>query len=395
MPSGLGLADPGSSGPVGSRRPPLLVLCIDRDDDRGLKTSIRSPVVGREKVLDAATRLALADPTESDANALFGSLKLLDDLRAKGEEAEVAAVSGHPNVGLQSDRTIAAQLDEVVRKTGAQRTIVVSDGADDEFVLPLVQSRLRLEAIHRVVVAQSAALKGLYYQITKALEDPRFGKRFLVPVGLMLLLFAGFSAVGEGGLASIAVMLFLGAYIALRGLGWGEEMAGALRRVERAMGEGQLTLLFYLAAALVTALGALVGYTDIQDEWLRRGPTIYVPGPMPVSFMLTAKFVNSAMGWLGGAALIFLTGRILGNLVAGRVAWSAIGGLFYATATTLLLWATSVVLLSMGAISDVTLPIAQRVFGFALTGTVLLSMVGMWIGRSRRRAAGAEPRPSL
>ncbi len=395
MPSGLGLTDPGSSGPVSPKRPPLLVLCIDRDDDLGVKTSIRSPVVGREAVLDAATKLALADPTESDANALFGSLKLLDELRARGEEAEIAAVSGHPNVGLQSDRTIAAQLDEVVRKTGAQRVIVVSDGADDEFVLPLVQSRLRLEALHRVVVAQSAALKGMYYQITKALEDPRFGRRFLVPVGLTLLLFAGFSAAGEGGFATIAVMLFLGAYIALRGMGWGEEMAGALQRVERALGEGQLTLLFYLAAALVAILGALVGYTDVQDEWLRRGPTIYVPGPMPVSFMLTAKFVNSAMWWLGGAALIFLTGRILGSLVAGRVAWGAIGGLFYAMATALLLWATSIILLSMGAISDMNLPIAQRVFGFALTGAVLLSMVGVWIGRSRRRADRAEPQPSL
>lgn len=394
MPGSLEPSKPRPSEPSGSTRSLLLILCIDRDDDLGVKTSIRSPVVGREAVLDAATKLALADPTESDANALFGALHLLDDLRAKGEDVEVAAVSGHPNVGLQSDRTIAAQLDEVVRRTGAQRAIAVSDGADDEFILPLVQSRLRLEAVHRVVVAQSAALKGLYYQITKALEDPRFGRRFLVPLGLTLLLFAGFSAAGEGGLAFIAVMMFLGAYIALRGMGWGEEMTGALQRVERALGEGQFTLLFYLAAALVAVLGILVGYTDVQDDWLRRGPTIYLPGPMPVTFMLTARFVNSAMGWLGGAALIFLAGRILGSLVAGRVAWGAIGGLFYATATALLLWATSAVLLSLGAISDVNYPIALRVFGFALTGAVLLSMVGVWIGRFRRRTARAEPRPA-
>ncbi|HDI85828.1 MAG TPA: DUF373 family protein, partial [Candidatus Korarchaeota archaeon] len=38
----------------------MLILCVDRDDDLGLKTGLRGPVVGVEANTEAATRLALA-----------------------------------------------------------------------------------------------------------------------------------------------------------------------------------------------------------------------------------------------------------------------------------------------------------------------------------------------
>jgi len=40
----------------------ILVLCVDRDDDIGVKTGIKAPLVGREDNLAAATKLGLADP---------------------------------------------------------------------------------------------------------------------------------------------------------------------------------------------------------------------------------------------------------------------------------------------------------------------------------------------
>lgn len=375
--------------------PPLLILALDRDDDLGVKTSIRSPVMGRDAVLDAATRLALADPTESDANGLFGAVKLCDDLRAKGEEVEVAALSGHPNVGLQSDRIIAAQLDEVVQKTGALRALVVSDGADDEFLLPLIQSRLKLEAVHRVVVAQNVALKGFYYQLSKAMDSPRFGRQVLLPLGGMLLLFASFAAAGAVELASISVIGFLGAYLSLRGLGRGEELSIALHRTERFLSEGGAALLFYLTAALVASLGVLVGFTDVQDEWLRRGPTIYATGPMPVTLMLMARFASSAIWWLLGASVLLLIGRILGHVAAERPVWGSLSAMFYAGAGALMVWGLSQVLLSMGGISAETLPLAMRKFGFAVAATLILALVGVRMGRARKRLAGGDVPSSL
>ena len=57
-----------------------LVLCIDGDDDIGIKAKIDTPIIGRQANLDSATRLAVSDPEEADANAMFGEVKLIDEL---------------------------------------------------------------------------------------------------------------------------------------------------------------------------------------------------------------------------------------------------------------------------------------------------------------------------
>ncbi len=40
----------------------ILVICIDKDDDIGVKAEVKSPVIGRAACLDAASRLGAADP---------------------------------------------------------------------------------------------------------------------------------------------------------------------------------------------------------------------------------------------------------------------------------------------------------------------------------------------
>ena len=47
----------------------LLVIAIDRDNDLGRKTGIRSPVLGREANIRASLELGLSDPEESDTSS--------------------------------------------------------------------------------------------------------------------------------------------------------------------------------------------------------------------------------------------------------------------------------------------------------------------------------------
>ena len=70
-----------------------LVLTVDRDNDLGIKTAIRGPVIGRKQVLTAALRLGIADPEESDTNAILGALHQHDALaenNAEGDDVEIA-----------------------------------------------------------------------------------------------------------------------------------------------------------------------------------------------------------------------------------------------------------------------------------------------------------------
>ena len=87
-----------------------LVLSVDRDDDIGYKASVQSPCIGRTACLKAANTLGLADPEDSDTNAIFYAVKIFDDLTAKGEDVQVAVISGDHMHMIEGDRKIAATL---------------------------------------------------------------------------------------------------------------------------------------------------------------------------------------------------------------------------------------------------------------------------------------------
>src|SRR5437660_1475214 len=72
----------------------ILVLCVDRDDDIGVKTGIKTPLIGREANLNAATKLGLADPEDSDVNALLSAISTYDGLVRDGQLAEIATIVG-------------------------------------------------------------------------------------------------------------------------------------------------------------------------------------------------------------------------------------------------------------------------------------------------------------
>ena len=87
-------------------------MCVDRDNDIGIKTGIKTPVIGRNENLSAASHLALEDPEESDANAIFGAVRILDSLSADshGEEYAVATVAGSESGGINADRKLRDEL---------------------------------------------------------------------------------------------------------------------------------------------------------------------------------------------------------------------------------------------------------------------------------------------
>lgn len=188
-----------------------LVLGVDRDDDFGRKLGIRTPLVGREAHLDAATRMLLADPEESDANGMFAAVAEHDALVAKGESVEVATVCGAAKLGVEADRKLAFELDRVLTDLKPERCVVVTDGAEDESMMPLVTSRVRVDAVRRVVVRQHAGLEHTYYLLSRSLDDPKVLRTFVFPLALALVVFGAFALAGYPGEGVGALALTLGA----------------------------------------------------------------------------------------------------------------------------------------------------------------------------------------
>src|SRR4030043_130451 len=205
----------------------ILILCVDRDADIETKAGIKTPILGRTANLDAAVALALKDPEEADANTMFEAVRLNDRLQTDkkpDETFEVATISGSELGGVSADRKLVAELNTVLTSFNATEVILVSDGYSDEAILPLVQSRVPVSSVRRIVIKHSekieetAALFGKYIRLL--FNDPRYSR---IAVGLpgLLILILGILYVFPGYLNYyfIVIVFILGVFLFGKGFG--------------------------------------------------------------------------------------------------------------------------------------------------------------------------------
>ena len=170
----------------------LLVICIDRDNDVGEKAGIITPVIGRDACIEAAQRLALEDPEDADSNSIFAAIKTYEDLISKGYQVEVITVAGVKNRGVQADEKILAETKKVLEKFSANGAVIVSDGEDDESVIPVIQNVLPVVSVQRVVMKVSRSVEYSYAVFGKYLKmlayDSIYSKFFLGVPGILLLI---------------------------------------------------------------------------------------------------------------------------------------------------------------------------------------------------------------
>ncbi|UCG35997.1 MAG: DUF373 family protein [Candidatus Bathyarchaeota archaeon] len=214
----------------------LIVLCVDRDGDINIITEDRTPILGRKRNLDAAVSLALKDPEEPDANAMFEAVRIYDQLKIGGqphEKFQVATVSGSKLLGVEADRKIVRELNQVLEEFPASSVILVTDGYSDEAVLPLVESRVPVTSIRRIIVKHSesieetAALFGKYLKMIT--ENPRYSRIALGVPGLLLIILAIMYLGGWLYYTWIAFLIVLGAIFFVRGFGLDRTAMGLVR----------------------------------------------------------------------------------------------------------------------------------------------------------------------
>ncbi|HEX2013920.1 MAG TPA: DUF373 family protein [Nitrososphaera sp.] len=184
-------ASPKAVGPSkDSAHSRVLVLCIDRDDDIGTKGGIETPIVGRDACINAGTRLAIEDPEDADSNAIFGAVKTYEELVSKGYTAEVAVVAGKFNRGVEADEKISLEVKSILERYKADGAVIVSDGEDDETVLPVIQSRVPVISVQRVIIRHSRSVEYSYAVLGRYLKmlayDPQYSKFFLGVPGVLL-----------------------------------------------------------------------------------------------------------------------------------------------------------------------------------------------------------------
>jgi len=261
----------------------LLVICIDRDDDLGRKTGISTPVVGRNACIEAAQRLALEDPEDADSNSIFFAVKTYEDLISKGYEAQVITVTGVENRGVQADEKVASEIKSVLKKFSANGAVIVSDGEDDEMVIPVIQSVIPVISVQRVVMQVSRTIEHSYAVFGKFLKlvmyNPKYSKFFLGVPGILLLI-GGIGAVTGYNVEIFAVLItILGGAFLIRAF----DIDKAWTNWAKPTPEGFTRMFTLITGLILIAASVPAGITTVSS--------VYTSGTVEITSLLGNEIV--------------------------------------------------------------------------------------------------------
>lgn len=299
-----------------------LVLNVDRDDDFGRKAKVKSPIIGINDNLEAAHKLGQSDPEDSDLNAIYYAISIYNKLKKEKKDVEIATICGNISVGIKSDEILSNQLEVVIKQSNATDVVLISDGAEDDYILPIIQSRLKITAVERVAVKQSRELEDTYYRFIKILEDEKVLKQFVLPIALVLIVWAFFVIFDMAASGFGAILLTLGVYLLVRCFKWEKNIAFMWEEIKSGFLTGKLSIWAYFIAILIIIVNAFFAYNSTIDQNFASDSNF-----IPTFFFL----YNMVWGIvIGGAIAIF--GRVVDVYVRDKksawVYWIAPFSLF-------------------------------------------------------------------
>ncbi len=238
----------------------LLVLAVDIDNDLYRKTGIGGPLVGRVQNLNGASQLALADPEETDANAMFQAVKIFDQLKKEGYNVNVATITGSESEGYNADREVARQLELVLQQFQADSCIFVTDGASDKRVLPVIQSRIKINSVQVITMKQAEKLESTYFVILEKLKEPHYARIVFGIPAVLVLLFTISYALGTGWQLPLGL---IGAYLLLKGFGLEDAFIGSFRGFGFSI--EKMSFVFYLSSMIFLIASVFIGVENYNS----------------------------------------------------------------------------------------------------------------------------------
>lgn len=281
-----------------------LVVIVDRAGDVPRKTGLATPIAGWEAIQSLVVDLGIADPEDSTVNSLLEGLNVTRSLRDENEDAVVAIVSGGTDSMVGADQAIARELEELIDRYDPDSTIVVIDSTEDERLLPIVESRLQVDSVDRVVVRQARDLESTYYLLKQFLADEELRTTILVPVGIVLLVFPAILMLSNPAVAIGSIAAVIGVFSLYKGLSVDDHLADLSTQAREAMYSGRVSIVTYVVAAGLALVGLFAGVLGISDIGLQDAQLVTVMG-----------FTFYSVPWLTLGALAASAGRLFDEVI--------------------------------------------------------------------------------
>ena len=190
-----------------------------------------------------------------------------------------------------------------MKETQATNCILVTDGAEDEYVIPIIQSKIPVSSIRRVIVNQMPNLEGTYYILKKLLDDPKISRMIFIPIGLAMLLYASAYLLGAPGIATIVVVGVIGCYLLYKGFGFDELVHGIIDALQLSLSRGRFSFITYTITILLIIIGFTAGFMNILKYYSADNS-----GGI-VTYLMT--FIFGSIEWLVLAGLVLSIGIII------------------------------------------------------------------------------------
>ncbi|MEM5872089.1 MAG: DUF373 family protein, partial [Candidatus Aenigmatarchaeota archaeon] len=156
------------------------------------------------------------------------------------------------------------QLEDVLSKRPSDYVILVTDGMDDEYVVPIIQSRIPILSIRRIIVKQAEQLESGYYAIKdflkETLENPKFARLFFGLPAIVLLLYA---ILGETGWRII--LLVVGVYLFIKGFKLEDYALSAFKELKESLAYRRISFFVYIVSFVIAALAIYRGYNSVLN----------------------------------------------------------------------------------------------------------------------------------
>jgi putative membrane protein len=272
----------------------ILIIAVDRDNDIGQKINVTGPIIGVKNNLKVATNFAIADPEDSDGNCIFGAIKTYKKLE-KDTDVEIVTLTGHSKDNLFfADKNIAQQLKQVLSIYPATAAFFISDGAEDDQVIPLIQNYIPIISKETIIVRQSKGLESTFYTIKRALKDPFFARVVFGIPAIILLLFVFLRDY------AVKIIAFLfGIYFLIKGFNLDKRFNYFFKNMSNKFTIYRISSLFYIAFIFFMIFAIIKGITLFNQNQ---------------NFELILNIVYSSRAILLQLVIAFLV-LVIGNII--------------------------------------------------------------------------------
>ena len=287
----------------------VLVVYLDVNEGGNRDSSEESQyLVGQEEVEELVSIVGLEDPENSQVNCLLEALKVTKELDHAGERAEVAVVSGRSGaIVSETDRSLARQLDLLLEEVKPDSAVLVIGSIEQERLIPILESRIRIDAVDRVIVRQIHDLESKYYLAKRFLADDELRSTILVPMGVVLTVLPILSYLVDVRTTFAVITAILGIFLLYKSLDIDDSIAIIPEKIRETLYSGRVSVVTYVVAVGLILVGVFIGVvnTPISED----------VGGSVTSLM---GFIHYSIPWVALGGLVMSLGKALDSVIRNK-----------------------------------------------------------------------------